>query len=223
MLQLLHPSISRAAALDPYRLRHRALAVAAALVAVGALMLNAVPAAIAVASDEAVEPVVSVQVFSSTAVEADPHDRAEFTVDVRPAVMYPVGAGAPVGSAYGFRHAACGACSTNHKGIDWNPGRGHPVVAMADGVVSEIGNPRNSLGVHLYIDHVVNGQAVTSVYAHLESGSIPVRVGDEVRVGDLVGTVGSTGVTTGPHLHFEVRIGGQAVNPARWLAANGAQ
>ncbi|MDO9590597.1 MAG: M23 family metallopeptidase [Microcella sp.] len=222
MLHLLHPSISRAAALDPYRLRHRTLVAAAALVAVGALLMNAVPAAIAVAS-ETDEPVPATQLFAAASIEAEPLEPLEYTVDVRPALMYPVGAGAPVGSGYGFRLAACGACSTNHNGIDWNPGRGHPVVAMADGVVSEIGDPRNSLGVHLTIDHVVNGQAVTSVYAHLESGSIPVRVGQEVRGGDLVGTVGTTGVTTGPHLHFEVRIGGQAVNPARWLAANGAQ
>jgi len=149
--------------------------------------------------------------------------REEFTIDVRPPLVYPVGANAPVGSPFGPRDQACAACSTNHTGVDWNPGRGTPIVAIADGVVSKIGPAGSTLGVWVAIDHVINGQEITSIYGHMEAGSMPYALGDRVRVGDVVGTVGSTGVTTAPHLHFELRIGGRAINPLPWLAANGAQ
>ncbi len=222
MFHLLHPSLSRAAALDPYRLQHRVLVGAAALVAASALLINAVPAAIAVAS-ETNEPAPATQLIAATSVEAPALDVTEYTVDVRPPLVYPVGANAPVGSGFGPRDAACGACSTMHTGIDWNPGRGFPIVAIADGVVSKVVTSGSTLGVYVIIDHVINGQEVSSVYGHMENGSLTLQVGQEVRGGDQVGTVGSTGVTTAPHLHFELRINGNAINPAPWLAANGAQ
>lgn len=222
MLHLIHPSLARAAALDPHSLRHRALVGAAALVAIAALLVNAVPAAIAVA-DESDEALPASQLFAAASIAAAPIESLEYTVDARPPLMYPVGAGAPVGSPFGYREAACGACSTNHTGIDWNPGRGFPIVSIADGVVSKVVTAGSSLGVYIVIDHVVNGQSISSVYGHMENGSIRHAVGDELRVGDQVGTVGSTGVTTAPHLHFEIRIGGTPINPAPWLAANGAQ
>jgi murein DD-endopeptidase MepM/ murein hydrolase activator NlpD len=222
MYHLLHPSLSRAAALDPYRLRHRVLIGAAALVATSALLINAVPAAIAVAS-ETDEPVPATQLIAATTVDAPVLEATEYTVDVRPPLVYPVGANAPVGSGFGPRDAACAACSTMHEGIDWNPGRGFPIVAIADGVVSKVVTSGSTLGVYVVIDHVINGQEISSVYGHMEQGSLTLQVGQEVRGGDQVGTVGSTGVTTAPHLHFELRIGGRAINPAPWLAANGAQ
>ncbi len=234
MLHLLHPALSRAAALDPYRFRHRALVASASLVALGLLLSMGVNSALATAV-ESEQQLPQSQLFTAAVANAgdavaaadtvsEPAPAREtFTVDVRPPLVYPVGAGAPVGSAFGPRAAACGACSTLHYGVDWNPGYGTPVVSVADGVVSLIGDPSNSLGVHLEIDHVVNGQAVTSVYAHLQVGSILYRVGDRVRVGDQVGLVGATGVTTAPHLHFEIRVGGTAINPVPWMAANGAQ
>lgn len=248
MLHLVHPALSRAAALDPHRLRQQALVVSASLVAVGLLLSSTVSATLAAASESA-ESVPMSQVFVAAdddavpeavlaataalvasgtdaeagAVTTTPAARDAFTIDQRPPLVYPVGAGAPVGSSFGPRAAACDACSTLHFGVDWNPGYGTPVVSIADGIVTLIGDPGNSLGVHLEIEHVVNGQAVTSVYAHLQAGSIPYRVGDRVRVGDQVGLVGSTGVTTAPHLHFELRVGGTAINPVPWMAANGAQ
>ena len=222
MLHLVHPALPRVAALNPYRLRQTALVAAAALVATGALLVNTVPAAIAVAS-ESDEPAPRTQLMAVSTIEVAPLDTLEYTVDVRPALQYPVGAGAPVGSGFGPRDAACAACSTLHEGIDWNPGRGFPIVAIADGVVSKVVTSGSSLGVYVVIDHVVNGQAISSVYGHMENGSLTLSVGQEVRGGDQVGSVGSTGVTTAPHLHFELRIGGRAINPAAWLAANGAQ
>ncbi len=231
MLQFVHPALSRAAILDPYRFRHRALLVAALLVG-GSLMVSTSVTTTIAAATESNEPTVAAQIFAADLAPATASDvastsgadiREVFTVDVRPPLVYPVGAGAPVGSSFGARAAACEACSTQHHGVDWNPAYGTPVVSIADGVVTLIGDPSNTLGVHLEIEHVVNGQTITSVYAHLQAGSIPFAAGDRVRGGDQIGLVGSTGVTTAPHLHFELRIGGTAIDPVPWMAANGAQ
>jgi murein DD-endopeptidase MepM/ murein hydrolase activator NlpD len=231
MLQFIHPALSRAAMLDPYRFRHQALLVAA-LVVGGSLMLSTSVNATLATATESNEQTASTQVFaadldlatsSAAAVASGADVREDFTVDVRPPLVYPVGVAAPVGSSFGPRAAACDACSTQHFGVDWNPGYGTPVVSIADGVVTLIGDPSNSLGVHLEIEHVVNGQTITSVYAHLQAGSIPYIAGDRVRGGDQIGLVGQTGVTTAPHLHFELRIDGTAINPVPWMLANGAQ
>lgn len=231
MLQFVHPALSRAAALDPYRFRHQALLVSAIVVG-GSLMLSTGLNATIAAATESNEQTVATQVFAAdlepatasvTAATSGAEVREVFTVDVRPPLVYPVGVGAPVGSSFGPRAAACEACSTQHFGVDWNPGYGTPVVSIADGIVTLIGDPSNTLGVHLEIEHVVNGQTITSVYAHLQAGSIPFAAGDRVRVGDQIGLVGTTGVTTAPHLHFELRIDGVAINPVPWMLANGAQ
>nr|WP_286329679.1 peptidoglycan DD-metalloendopeptidase family protein [Agromyces marinus] len=94
---------------------------------------------------------------------------------------------------------------------------------MADGVVVESTDAGGSLGVVTMIDHVIDGQTVTSVYAHMEYDSRRFGVGEVVEVGDVVGTTGNTGMSTGPHLHFEIRIGGvdgEWVDPLEWLWAN---
>lgn len=221
MLHLIHPALPRAAALDPHRLRQQSLGVAAVGISLALLISSSVSVSLARAAETA-ENTAAVQSLPTSAVAADAA-RAEFTIDVRPPLVYPVGANAPVGSPFGPRDQACNACSTNHTGVDWNPGRGTPIVAIADGVVSKIGPAGSTLGVWVAIDHVINGQEITSIYGHMEAGSMPYALGDRVRVGDVVGTVGSTGVTTAPHLHFELRIGGRAINPLPWLAANGAQ
>ena len=255
MLQLVHPVLSRAVLSDPYRRRHYALVVAAAVMTLG-LLLNATVAATLAAATEDNQRQQASQLFVAAPAEGSQSTVSEnvtasgesaasslsrgaaavaaivpterparevFTVDARPPLVYPVGANAPVGSPFGQRAKACDACSTDHRGVDWNPGYGTPIVSIADGVVSDIGNPDSAYGVHLLIDHVVNGQAVTSLYAHMKSGSIAVRVGDRVRVGDQIGLVGNTGVTTAPHLHLEILVGGIAINPVPWMAANGAE
>jgi murein DD-endopeptidase MepM/ murein hydrolase activator NlpD len=223
MLHLLHPSLSRVALLEPYRFRHHVLVASVALVALGLLATTSVSAALAAASTS--DQAVSTQQVFVGASDADsaPFVREAFAVDVRPPLMYPVGANAPMGSPFGPRAKGCAAGSTQHTGVDWNPGSGTPVGSVADGVVSSIGDPGNGYGVHLTIDHLVDGQAVTSLYAHLQTRSIPVSVGDRVHVGTTVGLVGATGIATAPHLHFELQVRGSTVNPAAWLAARGAQ
>jgi len=147
-------------------------------------------------------------------------EREDWAVTWSPPVVYPVGTAAPVGSGFGYRSAPCGGCTTNHQGVDWNPGAGTPVSAMADGVVVGRGNPSGAYGVWIEIEHLVNGQRITTLYAHLRQGSLRHGVGDTVAVGATVGSVGSTGASTGAHLHFELRVGERAVDPAAWLRAN---
>jgi murein DD-endopeptidase MepM/ murein hydrolase activator NlpD len=94
------------------------------------------------------------------------------------------------------------------------------VYAIAAGVVTETDNPNYAaLGTYVVIQHVIDGTVIDSVYGHMQSGSMPLHVGDTVKVGQVIGLVGSTGASTGPHLHFELRINGSTINPLPWLHA----
>jgi murein DD-endopeptidase MepM/ murein hydrolase activator NlpD len=95
-----------------------------------------------------------------------------------------------------------------HSGIDLAAGRGTPVAAAASGRVVWAGVMAGGWGKLVIVAHQ---RGVRSMYAHLSR--IDVQVGENVRVGDQVGLVGSTGDATGPHLHFEVRVRGAAVDP----------
>lgn len=144
-----------------------------------------------------------------------------FSNDVDGTVQWPFQTGVPISSGFGARQVAnCGFCSTFHQGLDFVPGAGSPIQSIADGVVSKVDGPSGALGNNVWIDHVVNGQKVTSVYAHMQTGSVEVREGQTVTVGTIVGKVGSTGNSTGAHLHFEIVIGGVPVDPYPWLQAN---
>jgi murein DD-endopeptidase MepM/ murein hydrolase activator NlpD len=127
-----------------------------------------------------------------------------------------------ISSGYGYRNPSCGSCSSNHKGVDFTPGKGEPVYASLDGIISQIEH-RGGFGLHLYIDHivVVNNQTQywRTVYAHLQKDSIPANfaVGQVIESGSLIGLVGNTGISTGPHLHFEIIVDGKNVDPAKYL------
>ncbi|WP_234660744.1 M23 family metallopeptidase [Agromyces marinus] len=149
--------------------------------------------------------------------------RAEATFTNNPlgTIQWPFAVGVHIGDRFGYRD--CAGCSSNHRGQDFNPGLGAQIQAIADGVVVESTDAGGSLGVVTMIDHVIDGQTVTSVYAHMEYDSRRFGVGEVVEVGDVVGTTGNTGMSTGPHLHFEIRIGGvdgEWVDPLEWLWAN---
>ncbi|HLP24007.1 MAG TPA: M23 family metallopeptidase [Microbacteriaceae bacterium] len=134
-------------------------------------------------------------------------------------VQWPFAVGVHIGDRFGSTWGRESA----HHGLDFNPGVGAPVQAIADGVVTFAEDGNGTLGVHLMITHRINGKTVTSVYAHLEHDSIRFQVGDFVRVGQVVGNVGDTGFSTGPHLHFEIRLGGidgPWTDPLTWLRAN---
>jgi murein DD-endopeptidase MepM/ murein hydrolase activator NlpD len=103
-----------------------------------------------------------------------------------------------------------GAPSWRHSGIDIPAKRGTTVAAPAAGVVADVGNYILS-GRTVLIDH---GQGVVSAYFHLDTAT--VSKGDIVRVGQRIGRVGSTGLATGPHLHFTVYVHGKDVDPVAW-------
>lgn len=118
----------------------------------------------------------------------------------------------PLRTGYGMRNDPFGGPSVEfHKGQDISAPTGTPVNATADGVVVIAGWVRG-YGNGIYIDH---GNGISTRYGHLSR--IDVVVGQNVKKGQHLGLVGSTGRSTGPHLHYEVRINGQAINPLSYL------
>jgi murein DD-endopeptidase MepM/ murein hydrolase activator NlpD len=100
-----------------------------------------------------------------------------------------------------------------HKGVDISVPTGTAVHVAADGMVIQAEMVTGGYGRLVVVDH---GGGIQTYYAHLSR--IYVRGGQEVRRGDLVGAVGSTGRVTAPHLHYEVRVGGTPMNPRRYLS-----
>ena len=98
-----------------------------------------------------------------------------------------------------------------HRGLDISARRGTPVIAPADGVVVFTG-VSGGLGKTIRIAH---GLGYTTVYGHLDR--IEVEPGEEVRRGAKIGTLGNSGRSTGPHLHYEVHVDGEAVNPLYYI------
>ncbi len=102
-----------------------------------------------------------------------------------------------------------------HTGIDIAGRKGDPVTVAFKGKVIHTGTLSWGFGKHIIVDH---GDNITTVYAHLDT--ILVEKDDEVEPGKVIGTEGSTGWSTGPHLHFEVRVFGIPVNPRVFLGEN---
>lgn len=100
-----------------------------------------------------------------------------------------------------------------HSGIDMRGDTGDPVRATANGTVTVAGN-NGGYGKMVEIDH---GSGLTTRYGHLSA--IDVNVGQTVRIGQIIGKIGSTGRSTGPHLHYETRVNGEAVDPQKFLRA----
>ena len=122
-----------------------------------------------------------------------------------------------VSSHYGYRSASISGWSY-HGGIDIVLGSGSsagiPVVASASGTVVTAYSGWRGYGHTVVIDH---GNGVKTRYAHMYPGSITVRVGQRVYQGQQIGRIGSTGNSTGPHLHFEVLVNGYKVNPYPYI------
>ena len=112
-----------------------------------------------------------------------------------------------VSSPYGLRFGG----TEFHQGIDIAAEMGTPIVAAADGVVTAAGW-NGGYGNMVDIDH---GNGVVTRYGH--ASAVAVSVGQQVRRGEVIAYVGSTGRSTGPHVHYEVRVDGQPVNPAGYL------
>lgn len=114
-------------------------------------------------------------------------------------------------SPFGWRNIAVNG-NRFHAGVDIVANSGTPVAAARDGLVTRAGW-WGTYGNVVVLDH---GDGSETRYAHLSR--VTVAAGDAVRQGDVVGAVGSTGASTGPHLHFELRFDGRAVDPLQYLA-----
>ena len=122
-----------------------------------------------------------------------------------------VPAAGPVSSGFGRRVHPIFGTIRMHTGIDIDAGNGSPIRAAADGVVVWSGD-RGGYGLCTIIDH---GGNLATLYAH--QSRTGVAEGATVKRGQVIGAVGSTGFSTGPHLHFEVRVGGNPVDPVPYL------
>jgi murein DD-endopeptidase MepM/ murein hydrolase activator NlpD len=116
-----------------------------------------------------------------------------------------------VTSGFGFRIDPFTGLTQMHEGLDISNRIGTPVIATADGIVSDTGRD-SSHGNVLVISH---GFGMTTRYLHLNK--VFVRAGQKVKRGDKIAEVGMTGRSTGPHLHYEVRVNGIPVNPVRYI------
>jgi murein DD-endopeptidase MepM/ murein hydrolase activator NlpD len=119
--------------------------------------------------------------------------------------------GARITSNFGSRYHPIFHEWRTHTGVDFGAGSGTPIRAAADGEVAFAG-ARGGYGNATILDH---GGSLATLYAH--QSAILVRPGQAVRRGQVIGRVGSTGYSTGPHLHFEVRVAGTPVDPRRYL------
>ena len=110
-------------------------------------------------------------------------------------------------SGYGIRIHPVHKVKKIHKGIDFTAPEGTPIQATGNGTIKKV-NKSRSYGNNVIIDH---GFGYETLYAHMHE--VHVKVGEKVIKGQQIGTVGDTGLSTAPHLHYEVRINGKHVNP----------
>lgn len=113
---------------------------------------------------------------------------------------------------YGFRKDPMNRVRTMHHGIDFAGPIGTPVYSTGDGVIVEAGYAFSGYGNQVIVDH---GFGYKTRYAHLHK--VNVKVGDKVKRTEIVGTLGSSGKSTGPHLHYEVLIRNNPVNPINYF------
>lgn len=115
-------------------------------------------------------------------------------------------------SGYGWRIDPIYKIKKFHEGLDFSAPIGTEIYSTGEGIVSSVTISPIGYGKHVVIDH---GFGYTTLYAHMEDFN--VKPGQRVKRGDIIGYIGNTGKSTGPHLHYEVRIKGDAVNPAHYF------
>ena len=113
-----------------------------------------------------------------------------------------------VASGYGYRIDPVYKTTKFHAGLDFSAPQGTPIYATADGTVSMSGNSGNGYGNHVIINH---GYGYETLYGHMVR--VKSRNGQAVKRGEVIGWVGSTGKSTGPHCHYEVHKNGEKINP----------
>ncbi len=152
------------------------------------------------------------QLQTDTASQAE---RLSVFLDGRRALLHATPSRRPtrgfITSTYGMRVDPFTGLPQMHSGLDFSAPEGTPVSATADGTVVTAGR-RGAYGLVVELDH---GQGLTTRYAHLNA--VHVKRGAKVKRGDQIGEVGNTGRSTGPHLHYEVRLGGISRNPQAFV------
>ncbi|MGH3978524.1 MAG: M23 family metallopeptidase [Pseudonocardiaceae bacterium] len=153
---------------------------------------------------------------AAEAAEAAQHEAAKKAAE-EGALRLPVAPGQVVMPAVGSLTSGFGArWGTSHNGIDIANDIGTPIYATTDGVVVESG-PASGFGMWVQVQH---GDGTISVYGHINESL--VSQGQQVAAGEQIATMGNRGQSTGPHLHFEIWLGGEEkVNPLSWLRENG--
>uniref|UniRef100_UPI0013E3AC81 M23 family metallopeptidase n=1 Tax=Microbacterium sp. CPCC 204701 TaxID=2493084 RepID=UPI0013E3AC81 len=127
-------------------------------------------------------------------------------------IQWPFAVGVTMSYGFGMRSGRM------HQGVDFTPGAGAPIQAIADGTVRVASEAGGAYGVHVIVDHMIDGQLVSSHYAHMQYGSMQVTPGQHVTVGTILGRTGNTGRSYGAHTHFEILVNGTtAIDPMAWL------
>lgn len=135
-----------------------------------------------------------------------------FVNDPDSPIQWPFSVGVTMSYGFGMRSGRM------HEGVDFTPGAGAPIQAIADGTVRIASEAGGAYGVHVIIDHMIDGQLVSSHYAHMQYGSLQVSPGQKVTVGTVLGRTGNTGRSYGAHTHFEILLNGTTpIDPLPWL------
>ena len=127
--------------------------------------------------------------------------------------------GARLTSGFGMRRHPLLGYSKMHAGVDFGVPQGTPIRAAGSGVV-KIAGRHGAFGIAVEIKH---NDRYETLYAHMSKLAAGIRRGTKVNQGQIIGYVGSTGRSTGPHLHYEVHVDDRPVNPTRIKAAGGKQ
>ncbi len=114
-------------------------------------------------------------------------------------------------SGWGYRIHPIYKIRRFHYGMDFTAPTGTDIYATGDGVIKRVISSNRGLGKHIVIDH---GYGYSTTYAHMNRHN--VKKGQKVKRGDVIGFVGSTGLSTAPHLHYEVSLNGKKVDPANY-------
>lgn len=153
-------------------------------------------------------------------------DPADPSIPETSRIVMPLPAGTySISDVYGWRTDPITGERAFHHGTDFPAAEGTPILAAMDGIVT-VAEPSGGYGNLVVLESTLDGAPVASAYAHIRDGGTKVEVGQWVEAGQQIAEVGTTGHSTGPHLHFEIHPGGWSdndVNSLTWLQEHDAE